>query len=363
VPDARIDAAVANWGPRFTAQGVDPNDFQRVTAPLERWEEWLDAWVANGDLHAGLAREAEARGNALTAGQAWVRAALSYHFAKFVWMVDMGRHREAADLAVAALRRAHGLLDPTAERLEVPFEGTAMVATLRRPRGDGAGYGRAPLVLLLPGLDSTKEEFFNWERVFLDRGMATLSLDGPGQGETGYTTTIRADYEVAAAAALDALAGRDDLDLDRVGAAGVSLGGYYAPRAAAFEPRIRAAVAIGGPYDFGDCWGGLPRLTRETFVHHAGAHDDADGERRAHQLDLGPVLPRLRQPLLVIFGKLDRLIPWRHAERVAAEAPNAELVLFSDGNHVCNNMPYRYQPLAADWLRERLDDVGEEAGG
>jgi dienelactone hydrolase len=330
VPDPRIQAAVANWAPRFLAQGVDPNDFARVTAPLERWEQWLDAWVANGDLHAALAGDAEAANRRLTAGRAWVRAALSYHFAKFVWMVDLRRHRQAADRAVAALRRAHALLDPAAERVEVPFEATTMVATLRRPRGGG----RPPLVLLLPGLDSTKEEFFTWEEEFLERGMATLSVDGPGQGETGYTTHIRPDYEVAVTAALDHLAGRDDLDLDRVGAVGVSLGGYYAPRAAAFE------------------------LTRETFRHYAGAADEAAAERAAAALDLGPVLPRLRQPLLVIFGRLDRLIPFTHAERVAAEAPNAELVMYPDGNHVCNNLPYRARPLAADWVGERLADVG-----
>jgi 2,6-dihydroxypseudooxynicotine hydrolase len=354
VPDARIQAAVANWAPRFLTQGVDPNDFDRVTAPLERWEQWLDAWVANGDLHAGLARDAERRGRRLTAGRAWVHATLSYHYAKFVWLVDLDRHRQAADRAVAALRQAHRLLDPTAERVEVAFEGTVMAATLRRP----PAAPRPPLVLLLPGLDSTKEEFFNWETVFLERGMATLSLDGPGQGETGYTTHIRPDYEVAVGAALDHLAGRGDLDLDRVGAVGVSLGGYYAPRAAAFEPRIRAAVAIGGPYNFGDCWSGLPQLTRETFLHHCGAADEAAGERAARALDLGPVLPRLRQPLLVIFGRLDRLIPFRQAERVAAEAPHGELVMYPDGNHVCNNLPDRARPLAADWTRERLADVG-----
>ncbi len=352
MPDARIEAAVANWAPRLVTQGVDPNDFARVTAPLERWEEWLGAWRANGHLHAGLAREAERQGRTLTAGRAWVRATLSYHYAKFVWMVDLERHREAADLAVAALRHAHRLLDPSAERLEIPFEGTEMVATLRRPPAPRP----APLVLLLPGLDSTKEEFFNWENVFLERGMATLSLDGPGQGETGYHSHIRPDYEVAVSAALDHLQGRDDLLGDRVGAVGVSLGGYYAPRAAAFEPRIRAAVAIGGPYDFGECWAGLPGLTREAFVHHSGAHDEAEAERLAGRLDLGPVLPRLAQPLLVVFGRLDRLIPWRQAERVAAEAPAGELVMYEDGNHVCNNLPYRYQPLAADWMRERLSD-------
>jgi 2,6-dihydroxypseudooxynicotine hydrolase len=70
VPDQRIEAAVANWAPRFTSQGVDPNDFVRVTSALERWDDWLDAWCANADAHAELAREAEGLGRALTAGHA-----------------------------------------------------------------------------------------------------------------------------------------------------------------------------------------------------------------------------------------------------------------------------------------------------
>ena len=354
MPDARIEAAIANWAPRFTSQGVDPNDFARVTGPLERWEEWLPAWSANGDLHVELAREAEASGRRLTAGEAWVRAALSYHFAKFVWMVDPERHRQAAERAVDALRRAHASLDPTAERIEVPFGDGPMVANLRRP----AAPASPPLVLLLPGLDSTKEEFFHWEDVFLARGMATLSLDGPGQGETGYHSHIRPDYEVGPSAMLDALGGRDDLDLDRVGAVGVSLGGYYAPRTAAFEPRVRAAVAIGGPHTFGAFWDDLPPLTRETFVHHSGASDEEQGRLRALELTLDGVLPKVTQPLLVIAGAKDRLIPPEQAERVAAEAPNAELVMYPDGNHVCNNIPYRYRPLAADWIAERLRDAG-----
>jgi pimeloyl-ACP methyl ester carboxylesterase len=354
VPDERIEAAVANWAPRFTSQGVDPNDFVRVTSTLERWDDWLDAWCANGDAHAELAREAEDRGRALTAGQAWVRAALSYHFAKFVWMLDMDRHRSAADRSVAALRNAHRLLDPTAERIEVPFDDGVMVGNLRRPLGSE----RPPLVLLLPGLDSTKEEFFYWEDVFLARGIATLSLDGPGQGETGYHTNIRADYEVGPIAVLDHLGARDDLDLDRVGAVGVSLGGYYGPRTAAFEPRVKAVCAIGGPHTFGEVWDGLPSLTRETFVHHSGAKDVDEARSIASSLTLDGVLPKVTQPLLVIFGKLDRLIPYQQAERVAAEAPDAELVMYPDGNHVCNNIPYRYRPLAGDWMAERLRDVG-----
>src|SRR5919202_2496187 len=161
--DERVEAAIANWAPRFVSQGVDFNDFGRVTAKVETWPEWLPAWVENGDMHAQLARDAEEQGHTRTAGEAWNRAALSYHFAKFVWMVDMELYRGAADKAVAALREVHRLLDPTAERVEIPFEGTTMVGNLRRPED----VARPPVVLLLPGLDSTKEEFFSWENVFL----------------------------------------------------------------------------------------------------------------------------------------------------------------------------------------------------
>jgi pimeloyl-ACP methyl ester carboxylesterase len=350
MPDERVAAAIAHWAPRFVTNGVDMNDFRRVTAGVERWEEWLPAWVANGDLHAELAREAEEQGRSRTAGEAWNRAALSYHFGKFVWMVDPERYRAATFLAVEALRSAHRHLDPSAERLEIPYAGTALAANLRRPPGDP----RPPLVLLLPGLDSTKEEFFAWENVFLDRGMATLSLDGPGQGETGLSTSIEPAYEKAVGAALDHLSGRDDLDPVRVGLAGVSLGGYYAPRVLAYERRVRAAVGVSGPFDFAACWDTLPRPTRETVMHHTGAADEEEGRARAAELNLYEAAPLIDRPYLAITGRQDRLIPWEQTRRQADEAPAGEFVLFDDGNHVCNNIPYRYRPLAADWLREKL---------
>ena len=114
MPDDQVKSAIANWGPRFTAQGVDPSDFARVTAGIERWADWLGAWRQNGDLHAGLAREAADRGASRTAGEAWIRAAVSYHFGKFVWMLDMDAHDAAASQAVAAYRAGLGLLDPPA---------------------------------------------------------------------------------------------------------------------------------------------------------------------------------------------------------------------------------------------------------
>ena len=350
MPDARVQGAIDHWAPRFTTMGVDYNDFVRATSGLERWADWLDAWTAIAEEHLGLAEEAEGAGRARTAGEAYLRAALCLHFGKFVWVLDGDRHRIATERAVEALRRAHAHLDTTAERIEAALGPGALAGNLRRP----PAAAHPPLVVIIPGLDSTKEEFFHWENVFLTRGMATLSMDGPGQGEAGFRLPIRPDYEVAVAAMLDAVAGRDALDLDHVGAVGVSLGGYYAPRAAAFEPRIRAVAAVSGPYNFGELWERLPPLTRETFVFKSGARDDEDGRARARELDLDGVMPRVTQPALFATGKLDRIIPWEQTERAEREAPNGSFGLYEQGAHVCSNIPYRYRPLVADWMWDQL---------
>ena len=100
------------------------------------------------------------------------------------------------------------------------------------------------------GLDSTKEETDAYETPFLARGMAILVFEGPGQGEAQYDFPIRGDYEVPVKAVIDYIETRSDLDSSRIGMWGVSLGGYYAPRAAAFEKRIKACIALGGPFDY-----------------------------------------------------------------------------------------------------------------
>ena len=352
MPDAGVEAAVAHWGPRFTTQGVDHSDFQRVTSRLESWEGWLDAWCANGDLHTDLAEQAESLGRLRSAGEAYVRAALSYHFSKFVWVLDMDKHRVATARSVESLRHGLRLLDPTAERIEIPFEQAQLVGNLRRP----PGQERPPLVILLPGLDSTKEEFFHWEQVFLDRGLATFSLDGPGQGETGYALALRHDYEVPLTAAIDHLSGRTDVDLGRLGVVGVSLG-YYAPRAAAFEPRIRAVAAVAGAYDMGPRFDDRPLISKQAFQAYSHSADLDEAREKSAMICLKGVAELIEQPMLVVTGKLDRLVPWEETRRIAEEARNAEFVVYDDGNHVCNNLPYRYRPLVSDWIREQLTSV------
>jgi len=351
MPDERVQAAIANWAPRFVAQGVDYNDFFRTTARVERWDDWCREWCATGDVHANLAAAAAAKGSTVSAGEAYIAAALCYHFAKFLFQDRRDEYMAAGRKSIDAFAKGLRLLDASAERVEIPFDGAAMVGILRRP----PDADRPPLILLLPGLDSVKEEFFYWENVFLKRGLATFSLDGPGQGECGYHTHIRPDYEVAVSTALDVLAKRDDIDPKRIGLAGVSLGGYYAPRAAAFEPRVKAAVGNCGPWNFAECWPHLPSLTRAAFQHHSGAKDEAGALANAGKLSLDGVAQKIRQPLLIIHGKLDRLIPWQQAHKIVdAVGSNAQLAMFENGNHVCNNIPYVYRPLTADWLSEKL---------
>lgn len=351
MPDARVQTAIDNWGSRLISNGVDFNDFVRTTAAVERWDQWLDAWTATANAHRDQAVAARDAGRLVSAGAAWLRAAVTYHFSKFVWVLDIERNHRATEAAVSAMYEGLAIIDPQARRIEAELDGGMIAGNLRRPPG---GPDPAPLVILLPGLDSTKEEFHLWESEFLRRGMATLSLDGPGQGETGFTMNIRHDYEVAVAAALDALAGSEGLDLGRVGAAGVSLGGYYVVRSAAFEPRLKAVAGVSGPYDMGASWDTMPSLTRETFTHHSGASDQDDARARASELSLAGIGERVQQPCLVITGKLDRIVPWEQTKRIADEVPGSDWVLYEDGTHVCNNIPFRYRPLVADWMRDRL---------
>src|SRR5205085_11483058 len=105
---------------------------------------------------------------------------------------------------------------------------------LRKPDG----VAKSPVLVFCCGLDSCKEETDSYEQPFLARGIATLVFDGPGQGEGEYDFAIRGDYEVAAKAVVDYIVTRNDLNSARIAIAGISLGGYYAPRAAAFDRRI-----------------------------------------------------------------------------------------------------------------------------
>ena len=350
--DSRVETAISHWAPRFISNGVLLADFQEVTRSIERWEDWCAAWSARAAVHEQLGREALAQGLRLTAGEHLTRAGVYYHFAKFVFVHDIPQMRAAHMKAVACRNDALPHLRPPGERVEIPFEGKRLAAILRRPAGPGS---RFPVLVMIPGLDSAKEELEAYELPFLARGMATLLVDGPGQGEAEYDFAIRGDYEVAAAAICDWLEAQSDLDSGRIGMWGVSLGGYYAPRAAAYEKRIRACISLAGPYDWSTNWDALPELTREAFRVRSHLATETEAKAHAATLTLKDAASRIKCPIFLVAGKQDRLVPWQDAQRIAAEVRGpVELLVVEDGNHIANNRPYRYRLRTADWMAAQL---------
>ena len=357
--DPRIELAIAHWGSRLIANGIDYNDFRATTGRLTSWDQWCAEWSRTAARHEALAREAEERGSPISAAEANVRAAICYHFGKFVFFEDMDQYRAASAATVASYAKALDWLDPSASPVAIPYSGTLLPGYLRKPRG----VERPPVALIICGLDSVKEEMHTLEPLFHRRGMATLTFDGPGQGETE-RLAIEPAFEKVVSAILDWLATRRDVDGGRVGAAGVSLGGYYAARAAAFEPRLACAAAIGGPYDFGAIWEELPGHTRQAVRVRSQAPDLEGARAKAEELTLKEAARLIGMPFLTIFGRQDRLIPPAQAERLHAEIPSSakRLRMYEEGTHVCNNMPFAWRPLVSDWMAGHLKATPTAAG-
>ena len=349
--DALVQSAISHWAPRFVANGVPPTDFEEVTRGLERWDDWCRAWSARAAIHEDLGRKTLADGSLLTAGEHLTRAAACYHFSKFVFVADYEQMKAAHAKAVECRNLALPHLQPPGERVLIPYEGGTLAGNLRKP----AGVARPPVVVMCMGLDSAKEEMDTYEAVFLARGMATLAFDGPGQGEGEYDFAIRGDYEVPVKAVVDYVKTRKDLDGARTGLWGVSLGGYYAPRAAAFEKRVKACIALSGPFDWVAYFDKLPDLTRNTFKVRSKSRTDAEARACAATLTLKDAAKNITCPLFVVAGKQDRIVPWQESERLAAAAAGPVVRCFiEDGNHVANNRVYRYRSQSADWMARQL---------
>ncbi len=340
--DARVASAISHWAPRFVSNGVLLADFEDVTGGLERWEDWCAAWSARAAVHEALGRDALKNKYKLTASEHLIRAAIYYHFAKFVFVQDLKQMKAAHMKAVECYRDGIAHARPPGERVAIPFEGKTIYGVLR---------GSGPVLIMAPGLDSTKEEIHAYEEPFLARGIAVLAIDGPGQGEAEYEIPICGDYERAAGAVVDWIEKRSDLDAGRVGIWGVSLGGYYAPRAAAYEKRIRACIALSGPFEWDRIWDGLPELTRETFRVRSHATDETGARANAKKLTMKEAAPRITCPIFIVTGRQDRLVPASHGEQLAkAVSGPVELLVVEDGGHNANNRPYRYRSRTADWL-------------
>lgn len=349
--DKRVEIAIHHWAPRFVSSGVPLADFQEVTAGISRWDEWCGAWSARAAIHEELGRSALAGGFRLSAGEHLTRAALCYHFGKFMFVHNMDELRRTHRKVIECRELALPHLLPPGERVLIPYEGKSLSGHLRKP----ASVDRPPVVVMCVGLDSTKEEMEVYENTFLARGVATLAFDGPGQGEAEYDIPIRGDYEVAVRAVVDYLETRTDLDAKRVGLWGVSLGGYYSARAAAFEKRAKACISLSGPYNWLETFDGRNELSREAFRVRSHARTMEEAREKAKTLTLEGVAKNITCPIFVVAGELDNLTPPHNARRIASEVSGpCELLVVKGGNHVANNRRYLFQARTADWMAQRL---------
>ena len=355
--DEFVRECFESWAPRFVTNGMDYNDLQRVEARIDGWDEWCPEFRALGDEHYALGEEAEEAGNTESAAGHFQDASMCYHFGSHVWHVDDDLRDETHQQAVEAFARAGEHLDPPVQRIEAPTgEGFSIPGNLRVPDEAPDGLEESPLVVLLPGLDSIKEELSAYDPTFHDRGMATLAVDGPAQGETWYNHGMTYDYHEYISAMVDHVRDVDPagVDTSRLGVMGVSLGGWYAPHAAANDQRFEACAGISGPFTVGPISGRGSEMHKEQFIWGCKVDSALEADEITERMTLREDIEDLTAPALMVTGAHDTIIPPEQTERIATRAPKGEYVLYEDGNHVCNNIAYKYQPMVADWFRTQL---------
>ena len=284
-----------------------------------------------------------------------------------------------AHLQAGAGAGAEGLRpaqDPRVSRVAIPYEGTTLPAYFSQaPATDD---GPAPVIVLVNGLDSAKEHMYSsshWEELAA-RGISCLMLDQPGTGEALRLQglTARIDTEAWAGAAVDYLLTRDDVDGSRIGIVGWSLGGYYAPRAAAFEKRFALWSSPGAPTTTGarcSAAGSSARAsgrspTTGSTCSGCGGYDDLDAFIDfADDVHLDGVVEKITVPFLIAHGANDRQIPLEYAHRSyeqAVNSPKRELRVFTPEEGATEHIGLDHLPhvstFIADWVADTFAEVG-----
>jgi 2,6-dihydroxypseudooxynicotine hydrolase len=345
--DDRLESMYRRFTWRILSNYVSPWEFEQLREQITDYEQWCAAWCQRAEGHIERGDEALAAGHSHTAGDAYLRAGLFYHWASFMFSHDQEQFRAALAGMARAWEKAAPHLDPPMEILSVPFENMTLNGYLRRP----AGAHRPPVVMLLPGADSTKEELYNLGDHIVARGMAFAAFDGPGQGSVSFEAKLRPDYERAVQAIIDALTARGDTDSNRLAVGGISYGGLFAIRAAAIDDRVKAVVSISSWYTPAGRFETMEPLSRVGQYQHLGP----DPAAVMQSITLAGVAGQATVPLLQVYGGLDAASPPAQAEKVAAEygGPVTTLV-FDDGVHIVNNIWYKARPAVADWLSDTL---------
>lgn len=361
--------------------GAKMGEIEAMCAPLQEAAKAPDAagtkafretWSAMADQLCELAAEDEASGRTISAGEKYSRAATYYLTAERLQAHGAPGRQELFQRFLTCFEKGTRMSGENCERVEIPYEGKHLAGLYVRAENTN---GPAPILVQVNGLDSTKEMKY---RVGLPmwlakRGVSSLVIDQPGTGEALrlHDLTARYDSEHWASRVVDWLETRAEVDAKRIGLEGVSLGGYYCPRAVAFEPRFACGVVWGANHDWRDVQ--KKRLAREgTFpVPHYwehvrwvwGAKDQEEFMRIAENVHLDGILDRIRVPFLVTHGEKDSQIPLQWAHRTYEQlvnSPKRALKIFTDREGGVQHSSFDNSANAGAWI---ADWVAETLGG
>ncbi len=354
--------------------GGEIGEIHRVCAALkERVGDnaaWFEEWNKMGEKVALLAEQAREQRHLQTASAAYMRAAHYIQIGERLRQPRTPETQKAYARAVELFKK--GLPDVpflSIESVEVPFEGgKSLPAYFVKQSGPTAV--KWPTVVFFDGLDVTKEICYFRSLDIVKRGMACLIIDGPGNGESIRFRGMpaRHDSEVAGSAAVNYLEGRGDVERDRIGVMGVSLGGYFAPRAAAFEKRFKACVAWGAIYDYHSVWKSRVEagfktslsVPAEHITWFLGVNTMEEALKKLEPFTLEGVARKIECPFLLTQGEADAQISMEIARRQFAEvgSRNKDFKIFTreeggaehcQGDNLTIGITY-----IADWLSDKL---------
>jgi 2,6-dihydroxypseudooxynicotine hydrolase len=337
---------------QFTNGGVDAEDLERVLGCVTSLESWVDEWENLGITHEQAGYAAIEQGQPAVAAKHFLAGAAAYNFAQYVIFLDIRRKRALHEACVRSYEMGAPLFSPPAVPFDFMFRRKPVRGYLRLP----PGIRPAPVAVLFNGTNAVKEEMHWWSDVMLERGIATITFDGPGLGQTFYRLSMVGEPRPLGVAILNQIETHPELDPRSVAFLGMSLGGYLAIRMAAHDPRIKAVAAVSPPYSADIYWNvTLSGLRREL----AGLYniDESEMAKVIDRITLAEALPLLSCPLMVSGGGHDHITPGTEAWRIFEDARcERELVFYPKGAHDCFNVLEDLKPRMASWIARQLEN-------
>ena len=347
-----IGLNMAPWG------GAEIGEVNRIGLRLKGHvgddDAWFAEWAREARTVEARGRERIAAGHAVSGAQYLRRASAYYHVGERFLQPKSKEGLEAYMQGVQSFRDAAAhIRRPRIEHIEIPY-GDASLPALYVHAEPANKSGKVPAVVFFDGLDVTKEiQYFKGVADLVARGIACLIVDGPGNGESirFRGLYLRPDTEHYATPVWEYVASRPEIDAKRIGVMAISLGGYYAPRAAAFEQRYACCLAWGAQWDYQKIWRErFERLARADtpslsvaaqhilWVLNARSQDDALKKLEPFKLD--GVVQKITCPFLILHGEGDEQIPLSEAKKCfdAVGSKQKTMKIFSrdeGGYHHC----------------------------